>query len=116
MDFKTCVSFDYQKFEKSKKELNIKKNFDYRYNFVNKSIPVSNLNRSEWESELISNFPYIYEIPSYGGVNSQLTKRFENFMQSYVKYKKLLYEKTSKPNFFSKNNFGLLQIMRIKDY
>ena len=36
-----------------------------------------------------------------------MTKRFENFMQSYVKYKKLLYEKPQNQTFFSKNNFGL---------
>ena len=82
-------------------------NFDYRYNFVNNSIPISNLNNSNWENELVSNFPYIYELPSYGGVNSQLSRRFENFMISYVNNKNLINREISYPTNFSRNNFGL---------
>ena len=104
---KPYVSFDFNKFEKSKKELGLKKDFDFRYNFVNKSIPVSNLNNSNWEGELISNFPYIYGIPSYGGVNSQMSKKFENFMISYVNNKNSLYGLSSNPSNFARNNFGI---------
>ena len=85
----------------------MKKDFDFRYNFVNKSIPVSNLNNSNWEGELISNFPYIYGIPSYGGVNSQMSKKFENFMISYVNNKNSLYGLSSNPSNFARNNFGI---------
>ena len=99
---KPFVKADYESLFSEKKLDN--KNFNFRFSNIHQTIPINNLFDKRVEGEILSNLPYSLNIPSYGGVNSQFTKREIDFYNSYIENKnnKLLF-----PNEILQKDIGL---------
>lgn len=86
---KPFVRVDYSKlFERSGSDPDTE-HLGYRLTNVHKALPVSPLFDYRSEAEVLSNLPYAYGYRSYGGVNSQISKRERTFYDAYVENRTL---------------------------